>query len=89
MIGIEALRFLAKFPLQIHAFKAPQGARPSLLGLDKLAVEKRAQAAAVSGRSEPPSKRTKLEADEEENGGAVSGGVFKGKLAPSDLAELL
>lgn len=56
------------------AFKTPQGARPSLLGLDKLAAEKRAQAATAGH----PSKRVKLEVEEDENGASSSGGVFKG-----------
>lgn len=49
-------------------FKTP-APRASLLGLDKLAAEKRAQAA------EPPSKRFRVEEPEE-----GAGGVFKGKL---------
>lgn len=49
-------------------FKAP-APRASLLGLDKLAAEKRAQA------GEPPSKRFKMEEPEE-----GAGGVFKGEL---------
>lgn len=61
---------------QAPAFKTPAMSKPSLLGLDKLAAEKRAQAAAV--KMEPPSKRTKREADEDENGLSTSGGVFKG-----------
>lgn len=55
-------------------FKAQAGARPSLLGLDKLAAEKRAAAAATGGvKAEPPSKRVKTEPEED------AGGVFKGK----------
>lgn len=49
-------------------FKAP-APRASLLGLDKLAAEKRAQA------GEPPSKRFKVEEPEE-----GAGGVFKGEF---------
>ncbi|EIW71616.1 hypothetical protein TREMEDRAFT_67867 [Tremella mesenterica DSM 1558] len=58
------------------AYRQPQGARPSLLGLDKLAAEKRAVAAAAA-KSEPPSKRVKMEPMEDENGASSSGGVFK------------
>ena len=56
------------------AFKNPQGARPSLLGLDKLAADKRAQAAANGAH---PNKRVKLE-EQDENGASSSGGIFKG-----------
>lgn len=65
-----------------HTFKTPAGARPSLLGLDKLAAEKRAQAAAAAagtGKSEPPSKRAKTEPEEDEEGNSRAGGVFKGE----------
>ena len=64
---------------QVHSFRTPQGARPSLLGLDKLAAEKRANIAAVNGRAEPVSKRIKVELEEDENGKSASGGIFKGK----------
>jgi pre-mRNA-splicing factor ATP-dependent RNA helicase DHX38/PRP16 len=56
-----------------------QGARPSLLGLDKLAAEKRAQALAAGVKSEPPSKRVKREPGEDDGDLAANGGVFKGK----------
>jgi hypothetical protein len=48
--------------------------------LDKLAAEKRAQAAAASGsgKIDPPNKRVKREADEDIDDVATSGGVFKG-----------
>lgn len=62
---------------QAPAFRAPATSKPSLLGLDKLAAEKRAQAAAA--KMEPPHKRVKREADEDENGLSTSGGVFKGE----------
>lgn len=55
-------------------FKAPVAPRTSLLGLDKLAAEKRAQAAGV--KLEPPSKRIKMEIDED------AGGVFKVPAIP-------
>ncbi|KAK8849593.1 hypothetical protein IAR55_004928 [Kwoniella newhampshirensis] len=58
-------------------FRAPAAARPSLLGLDRLAAEKRAAAAASAGKSEPPNKRTKREVDEDEDGPSSAGGVFK------------
>lgn len=61
---------------QVHAFKSGV-ARPSLLGLDKLAAEKRAQAAASGSSSGPPSKRVKVE-DDDVDGVNTSGGVFKG-----------
>ncbi|KAL7425016.1 Pre-mRNA-splicing factor ATP-dependent RNA helicase PRP16 [Cryptotrichosporon argae] len=61
-----------------HTFKAPQAARPSLLGLDKLAAQKRAEAAGI--KSEPASKRVKVE--EDENGVSSSGGVFKVPAIP-------
>lgn len=51
-------------------FKAPT-ARASVFGLDKLAAQKRAEA------GEPPSKRSKIEVKEEENGG-----VFKVPAVP-------
>lgn len=64
-----------------HTFKTPVGARPSLLGLDKLAAEKRAQAAAAAaGKAEPPSKRAKTEPEEDEEGNSRAGGVFKGEF---------
>jgi pre-mRNA-splicing factor ATP-dependent RNA helicase DHX38/PRP16 len=56
-----------------------QGARPSLLGLDKLAAEKRAQALAAGVKSEPPSKRVKREPGEDDGDLSANGGVFKGK----------
>lgn len=57
-----------------------QGARPSVLGLDKLAAEKRAQAAAMAAgiKSEPPSKRVKREGGDEDGDLSANGGVFKG-----------
>lgn len=58
-------------------FKAPAGSRSSVFGLDKLAAEKRAQAAGI--KMEPPSKRVKVEADDGEN---ASGGVFKVPAIP-------
>ncbi|KAK4688722.1 pre-mRNA-splicing factor ATP-dependent RNA helicase DHX38/PRP16, partial [Tremellales sp. Uapishka_1] len=65
----------------IHTFKVPNAARPSVLGLDRLAAEKRAAAAAMV-KSEPPSKRVKMETDEDENGVSTSGGVFKVPIMP-------
>ncbi|KAI9639032.1 putative RNA helicase [Dioszegia hungarica] len=62
------------------AFKQPTAARPSLLGLDRLAAEKHAQAAA--GSMGPPSKRARLTAEEDENGASSSGGVFKVPTLP-------
>ncbi|WWC95470.1 hypothetical protein V866_002334 [Kwoniella sp. B9012] len=59
------------------AFRAPPTAKPSLLGLDRLAAEKRAAAAAAEGRSEPPSKRSKKDAEDERDDGSSAGGVFK------------
>lgn len=57
-----------------------QAARPSLLGLDKLAAEKRAQALASGAiKSEPPSKRVKREPGEDDTDMAANGGVFKGE----------
>lgn len=61
-------------------FKAPATPRASVFGLDKLAAEKRAQAAGV--KIEPPSKRIKMEVDEDENGVSTSGGVFKVPAIP-------
>jgi len=57
-----------------------QAARPSLLGLDKLAAEKRAQTlASGSVKIEPPSKRVKREPGEDDTDLAANGGVFKGE----------
>lgn len=51
-----------------------------MLGLDKLAAQKRAEALARGEvKSEPPSKRVKLEL-EDEGSSSHSGGVFKGEL---------
>lgn len=47
--------------------------------MDRLAAEKKAQAAAGNGSMGPPSKRPRLAGDEDENGASSSGGVFKGK----------
>jgi len=59
-------------------FQKPAGARTSLLGLDKLAAEKRAQAAGI--KVEPPSKRVKVESTDEDERSA--GGVFKVPAIP-------
>lgn len=59
---------------QAVAYRQP-AARPSLLGLDKLAAEKKAQAA-LNGGMEPPSKRFK---GDDRDGQALAGGVFKGR----------
>jgi hypothetical protein len=48
----------------------------SLLGLQKLAAEKRAAAEASGSGS---SKRSRTEIAEDENGMSISGGVFKGR----------
>lgn len=66
------------------AFKVPQGVRPSLLGLDKLAAEKRAAMAAADIKLEPPSKKVKMEREEDENGASSSGGVFKSTSLTAD-----
>ena len=47
--------------------------------MDKIAAERRAQAAAAGGgKMEPPSKRVKREPGEEDTDLAANGGVFKG-----------
>lgn len=67
-----------------HTFKAPQQQpRASLLGLDKLAAQKRAEEAARNGTG-PPSKRLRLDADDvtDQDGNLESGGVFKVPTLP-------
>ncbi|WVR08169.1 hypothetical protein IAU60_005215 [Kwoniella sp. DSM 27419] len=63
------------------AFRAPQNARPSLLGLDKLAAEKRAAAAALSSKAESSSKRPRTAIADQEDG-SNAGGVFKVPAIP-------
>lgn len=73
-----------------HTFKAPkQEVRASLLGLDKLAAQKRAEEAARNGNGSkngmgPPSKRQRLDADDvtDQDGNLASGGVFKVPILP-------
>lgn len=62
---------------QSHTFKRPNEARPSLLGLDRLAAEKRA----AFNASTPSSKRQRVDADDitDQDGNLNGGGVFKGK----------
>lgn len=62
-------------------FKAPAGPRASLLGLDRLAAEKRAQAAGVKTEQQP-AKRIKIELEEDEDGASKAGGVFKVPALP-------
>lgn len=62
-------------------FKAPATPRSSLLGLDRLAAEKRAQAAGVKTEP-PPTKRIKIDIDEQEDASSSSGGVFKVPAMP-------
>lgn len=62
-------------------FTAPGGPRASVLGLDRLAAEKRAQAAGIKTEA-PPMKRIKIEVEEDENGASTSGGVFKVPALP-------
>ncbi|KIR34642.1 pre-mRNA-splicing factor ATP-dependent RNA helicase PRP16 [Cryptococcus deuterogattii 99/473] len=61
-------------------FKTPATARPSLLGLDKLAAEKRAAAAATADKNGPPSKKARK--DEGQDDDEQSGGVFKVPAIP-------
>lgn len=68
---------------QSVTFKQPALPQPSKFGLDKLAAEKRAAAAASASRGEPSVKRQKTE-DEEDRGSSSNGGVFKGQyLGPN------
>ncbi|WVO13862.1 hypothetical protein L204_101485 [Cryptococcus depauperatus] len=62
-------------------FRAPVTARPSILGLDKLAAEKRA-AAGMSRNPEPPSKKAKLKDVDEDEMAQSAGGVFKVPAIP-------
>ncbi|ODO00817.1 pre-mRNA-splicing factor ATP-dependent RNA helicase PRP16 [Cryptococcus wingfieldii CBS 7118] len=63
-------------------FKAPQAARPSLLGLDRLAAEKRAAAAGGSGKMEPPNKKARRLEENDDEKDQASGGVFKVPVVP-------
>ncbi|WVQ96080.1 hypothetical protein IAU59_003181 [Kwoniella sp. CBS 9459] len=63
------------------AFRAPPTARPSLLGLDKLAAEKRAAAATASGKGEPSNKRPRTSGDDDQDE-SNAGGVFKVPVVP-------
>jgi hypothetical protein len=74
---------------QQHRFINKQVPRQSLLGLDRLAAEKRAQAAAqspsvTSGLTGPPAKKQRVDADIDENGLLSGGGVFKGEVFQKD-----
>ncbi|TXT12825.1 hypothetical protein VHUM_01226 [Vanrija humicola] len=61
-------------------FVARPSSQTSQYGLDRLAAQKRAEAAGI--KSEPPSKRVKVEVDEDENGVSRAGGVFKVPAIP-------
>lgn len=63
-------------------FVARPASQTSQYGLDRLAAQKRAEAAGI--KSEPPSKRVKVEVDEDENGVSKAGGVFKGEFAGAE-----
>lgn len=77
---------------QSVAFKQPNVARPSLLGLDKLAAAKKAEQAALNGDPAHPNKRFKADPEEDEaTEGSSSGGVFKSMFNhfPIDSAWLI
>ncbi len=79
-------------PIQQHRFITKASApRQSLLGLDRLAAEKRAQAASASpsgssngGAMGPPMKKQRTDADVDENGLLSGGGVFKGQYLAAE-----
>ncbi|KAJ9104349.1 hypothetical protein QFC19_003991 [Naganishia cerealis] len=60
---------------EVHTFKRPNEARPSLLGLDRLAAEKRA----ASNSSTPSNKRQRVNDGDiiDQDGNLNGGGVFK------------
>jgi len=72
---------------QQHRFINKNVPRQSLLGLDRLAAEKRAQAAAqspssTSGSGGPPAKKQRVDAEVDEDGLLSGGGVFKVPALP-------